>query len=108
MLREACPETSWGVVGGYCGPLCEFPARASRNIARAGPWGSGGGGGASERKSTKIGIFASAVGDPQGEAIYERTTGIWYRDFEHVSVTFDTGTNRSTIVNRTASDEDNH
>ena len=40
------------------------------------------------------------IGDPQGEAIYERTTGIWYRDFEHVSVTFDTGTNRSTIVNR--------
>ena len=43
------------------------------------------------------------IGDPQGEAIYERTTGIWRRDFEHVSVTFDTGTNRSTIVNRTAS-----
>ena len=42
------------------------------------------------------------IGDPQGEATYDSATGIWKRNFEHVSVTFDTATNRSTITNRTA------
>eukprot|EP01046_Picozoa_sp_COSAG06_P008276 COSAG06_NODE_415_length_15998_cov_3.107428_8_plen_215_part_00 len=46
------------------------------------------------------------IGNPEGEAVYTRGTGVWHRSFEHVEVTFDTSTNTSTIRNRTVGAKD--
>ena len=45
-------------------------------------------------------FYDMPIGKPLGEAIYNPTTGIWERNFQHVRVTFDTFQNRSTISNR--------